>query len=404
MSQDIVVRRFEVHARGQGTLDEFDLALRGAVDKLPTEQVKATIDKVARPPMLIVRLQGAAAAIATVRESVSRVDGAQVRRDWLDVPAATLHAGPAPAASFASLGAQDVHPDQRAQLRIDPEGRSRRETGSGERVVVAVVDSGIMVDHPDLKDHLWTMKGRRDVHGARFIGGAQDDDLTDQDGHGTMLAGSILATANAVRGLEVMAVKFFDVITLPVAVNAARAIRFAVENGAKIINLSFDLGIGSNELQQAIQDACTGGALVVIAAGNTGSDNDQYPLVPARYAKVCPPGSVIVVMATNEYDERPTLSNFGSKTVDLAAPGVRIETTRTFRSTGGPVKKYGHYTGTSAAAAQVTGAAALLKSQNSKWGPNDLKTCLMETVDKLPGLKCASRGRLNLGRALAYKP
>jgi subtilisin family serine protease len=142
----------------------------------------------------------------------------------------------------------------------------------------------------------------------------------------------------------------------------------------------------------------------VIAAGNTGSDNDQYPLVPARYAKECQPGSVIVVMATNEYDEKPTVSNFGSTTVDLAAPGVRIETTRTFRSTGGPAKKYGRYTGTSAAAAQVTGAAALLKSQDPKREAKDLKACLMQTVDVLPGLKCVSGGRLNLGRALAYKP
>jgi subtilisin family serine protease len=398
MSQDVVVRRFEVHARDQGLLDEVDHELRDAVAKLPTEHVKAEIDKVGRPPMLIVRLQGAASAIATVRDSVSRVPGAEVRRDWLDVPAA------APAPRLASPGAQDVQRDQRARLRIDPEGRSRREPGSGERVVVAVVDSGIMVDHPDLKTHLWTMKGRDDVHGARCMGGAQDYDVTDQDGHGTMLAGSILETANAVRGVELMAVKFFDVITQPVAANAAQAIRFAVDNGAKIINLSFDLGIGSNQLQQAIQDACTRGALVVIAAGNTGSDNDEYPLVPARYATVCPPDSVIVVMATNEYDEKPTLSNFGSATVDLAAPGVRIETTRTFRSTGGPVKKYGRYTGTSAAAAQITGAAALLKSQNPKREAKDLKTCLMQTVDVLPGLKCVSRGRLNLGRALSCKP
>jgi subtilisin family serine protease len=403
MSQDIVVRRFEVHARGQDALDEVDRALREALDKLPTGNVKAEIDKIGRPPMLIVRLQGAAAATATVRDSVSRVPGAQVRRDLLDVPAATPPPGGASGPRLGSLGAQDVHRDVRARLRIDPEGRSTRETGSGARVVVAIVDSGIMVDHPDLKDHLWTMKGSN-VHGARCMGGVQDDDLTDQDGHGTMLAGSILTTANAVRGLELMAVKFFDVITQPVAANAAQAICFAVDNGAKIINLSFDLGIGSYKLEQAIQEACTRGALVVIAAGNTGSDNDQYPLVPARYARECKPGSVIVVMATNEYDEKPTLSNFGSTTVDLAAPGVRIETTRTFRSTGGPVKKFGRYTGTSAAAAQVTGAAALLKSQNPKREAKDLKACLMQTVDVLPGLKCVSGGRLNLGRALAYKP
>src|SRR5262249_26022936 len=157
----------------------------------------------------------------------------------------------------------------------------------GERVIVAIVDSGIAVDHPDLARHLWTDTGDPTVHGARFIDGQQDSDLTDQDGHGTMLAGAILASANRVRGLELMAVKFFDVITQPSAANAAAAIRFAASRGAAVINLSFDLGIGSNELQSAIRAAGASDALIVMAAGNTGSDNDQYPLVPACYADEC---------------------------------------------------------------------------------------------------------------------
>ncbi len=140
---------------------------------------------------------------------------------------------------------------------------------------------------------------------------------------------------------------------------------------------------------------------MVFAAGNTGSDNDQYPLVPACYAKLCPAGNVIVVMASDEYDERPTFSNFGGVSVDLAAPGVKIETTRTFPFTTEPATQYGRYTGTSAAAAHVTGAAALLKSQNPSWVAKDLKQCLMESVDKSPWLKCWSGGRLNLGRALS---
>jgi subtilisin family serine protease len=306
------------------------------------------------------------------------------------------------------MGDENAYPARRALLRIDPEERSRLETGRGFPVVVAIVDSGIMTDHPHLRRHLWTMKENGQpktvqgqlVRGARCMGGVQDYDITDQDGHGTMLAGSILATANAVNDVEIMAVKFFDVITQPIAANAAQAIRFAVQNGAHIINLSFDLGIGSDELQQAIQSATAAGALVVIAAGNTGSDNDRYPLVPASYAKACPPDNVIVVMASDEYDERPTFSNFGSVTVDLAAPGVKIESTRTFLRTLEPANLYGRYTGTSAAAAQVTGAAALLKSQNPSRLAKDLKQCLMDSVDKSPWLKCWSGGRLNLGRAL----
>jgi subtilisin family serine protease len=206
------------------------------------------------------------------------------------------------------------------------------------------------------------------------------------------------ATANFVGGLEVMALKFFDVTTQPSAANAARAIRFAVENGAYIINLSFDLGIGSIELEQAIAEAGRKGVLVVMAAGNTGSNNDEYPLVPARYAASCPETS-IVVMATDRYDERAMISNFGDKAVGLAAPGIRIVSTRS--SPGGAAsRKYGCYTGTSAAAAQVSGAAAPLKSQDPSRTAGDLKRRLMGTVDRLPRLRCVSGGRLDLGRAL----
>jgi len=395
MSQDFVVRRFDVYGGSLGALDEVDLAISDARAKLlPTEHVDVKIDAVERPPMRAVLLQGPAAAVAKVRDSVSGCQDVLVRRDWIDMP-------------------EPVLPDRRALLRIDPEERSRLETGRGLPVVVAVVDSGIMVDHPRLKDHLWTMKENGQpktvqgqiVHGARCMGGVEDYDITDQDGHGTMLAGSILEIANSVSDVEIMAVKFFDVITQPIAANAAQAIRFAVQHGAHIINLSFDLGIGSDELQQAIQSATAAGALVVIAAGNTGSDNDRYPLVPACYAKVCPQGNVIVVMASDEYDERPTFSNFGDVTVDLAAPGVKIETTRTFlstlESTLDPATQYGRYTGTSAAAAHVAGAAALLKSQNPSRVAKDLKQYLMDSVDKSPWLKCWSGGRLNLGRALS---
>jgi subtilisin family serine protease len=403
MSQDFVVRRFEVYAGSSGALDEVDLALGDALAKLPpTEHLDVKIEKVERPPMRAVLLQGSGGAVATVRESVSAFRDVLVRRDWLDVPATP------PRLDTPQMGDENAYPDRRALLRIDPEERSRLETGRGFPVVVAIVDSGIMTDHPHLRRHLWTMKENGQpktvqgqlVRGARCMGGVQDYDITDQDGHGTMLAGSILATANAVNDVEIMAVKFFDVITQPIAANAAQAIRFAVQNGAHIINLSFDLGIGSDELQQAIQSATAAGALVVIAAGNTGSDNDRYPLVPASYAKACPPDNVIVVMASDEYDERPTFSNFGSVTVDLAAPGVKIESTRTFLRTLEPANLYGRYTGTSAAAAQVTGAAALLKSQNPSRLAKDLKQCLMDSVDKLPWLKCWSGGRLNLGRAL----
>lgn len=385
MNRNTVVRRFDVHADA-GTLDDIYRTLADVTSPIPQEALKAAITRDRRSPTVAVRLEGESSVVSRVRESVRDHGGVRVLRDWLEVPS-ELPAG--------------KYPDSRALLRIDPELRSREVTGSGKPVVVAIIDSGLAVDHPDLAGHLWDGEvNGQPAHGARCMGGVLDDDVTDQDEHGTMLAGTILATANRVKGLQLMPVKFFDVTTQPTAANAAAAIRFAIAQDPKpaVINLSFDLGIGSNELQDAVASAChETDALIVIAAGNTGSDNDAYPLVPACYADECR-HKVIVVMATDWYDAKPTFSNFGSTTVDLAAPGVGIVSTRPLVSTG--AREHSRYTGTSAAAAHVTGAAALLRSQNPTLAAKWIKDRLMTTVDPLPGLKCIKEGRLNLGKAV----
>jgi subtilisin family serine protease len=201
-----------------------------------------------------------------------------------------------------------------------------------------------------------------------------------------------------------MAAKFYDATTPPRPGNAAKAIDFAVRDGAGIVLLSWDLGLGSNALGQAIRRACDAGALVVIACGNNGSDNDRLPWVPACYAAECPT-KVITVMATDPYDDdRATFSNYGRQSVDLAAPGVKIVSTRRLLSKalapGSP--RYRRYSGTSQAAAHVAGAAALLKFRYPKLFAEDLKRCLAgkDSVDPIPGLKCASEGRLNIVKAL----
>jgi subtilisin family serine protease len=170
-----------------------------------------------------------------------------------------------------------------------------------------------------------------------------------------------------------------------------------VEHGADIINLSFDLGIGSHDLEEAVGEACAAGALIVFAAGNTGSNNDAYPLVPARYAALCRERTV-VAMATDWYDDRPTFSNFGPKTVDLAAPGVRVLSTRARWADG---RRYARYTGTSAAAAHVSGALALLKTRLPHLNAKDLKSRLLQDAEgvqamRLPRPKCSSGARLRL--------
>ena len=136
--------------------------------------------------------------------------------------------------------------------------------------------------------------------------------------------------------------------------------------------------------------------LIVIAAGNDGTDNDRFPSVPSCYA-AAHPDNAIVVMATDRFDERASFSNYGSATVNIAAPGVRIRTTTPFLSD--PSKGYRVYSGTSAAAAHVAGVAALYKSHHPKVSTGDMKRHLLGAVKTFGDrLKCTSRGRLDIGK------
>jgi subtilisin family serine protease len=377
-----VLRRFEIQAPSPKARDDIHGKLLKLVAKA-SGPVTPEVSRVEQPPLLDVRLEGGSTAVSGVMTLIVQLPGARIRHDSLDVPSARKGS---------------VYPDLGTLLRIDAEPGTKAPPRGP--VNVAIVDSGITVDHPELRNHLWTGDGG--IHGKRFIEGKSDADVTDEDGHGTMLAGTILAVANPAPGVRLMAAKFFDGTTLPRPGNAASAIDFAVENGAGIICLSWDVGLGSARLEEAIRNACRS-ALVVIAAGNNGSDNDRLPSFPSCYRKECP-DRIITVMATNRYDEKAGLSNYGRKSVDLAAPGVAIVSTRRLLSKVAKAAKpelgwYRSYTGTSAAAAHVTGAAALLKASYSDLSPEHIKRCLVESVDRL-GLKCVSGGRLNLGKAL----
>jgi len=380
-----VVRRFEVYVPDAAQLAR-DLNAAAA-------QHRVTI--AFEPPtpragdVMTVRLRGTPRETAAVRRTVPA--GARVTNDLIDVPYGTLPAGRPPGG-----GPGDAYPDPRVLARIDPDGTSAAGPPPNGRAVVAIVDSGIAVDHPDLVNHLW--RGPNGEHGACVIGPPPySHDVRDQAGHGTMLAGTVLSTANRARGLELMAVKIFDAASEPSHVTATRGILYAIANGADIINLSFDLGIGSHDLELAIGQACAAGKVIVFAAGNTGANNDVYPLVPARYAELCRENTV-VVMASDWYDDRPTFSNFGPGTVDLAAPGVRIRSTSA-NSNRHP--RYALYTGTSAAAAHVSGALALLKARFPHLNAKDLKSRLLQDAEPVRGMrvprrKCRSGARLRL--------
>ena len=360
-----VERRFEVRGRALGAVEAL---LQAAAQE---GEVGCARTRLERPPLLDVRLRGPASAVAALHDRVRRVPGASLFRDLV----------------VTTPGAE-TYPDPDVLLRIglDPAGHAALPTATPpEPVVVAIVDSGIMARHPDLQPHVAVPDRARDA--------------TDEDGHGTMLAGSVIAAAGGSATVRLMPVKFFDGAVLPAADNAARAIRAAVAHGAAILNLSWDVGFGSDALRAAVREACAAGCLVVIAAGNDGSDNDRFPAVPACYAAECPE-QVITVMATDRYGQRAWFSNYGRRTVDLAAPGVGVLTTRAYLSAAGERRAHRRHGGTSAAAALVAGAAALLKSRRPTLSAVKLKDRLVETADALPPLPCASGGRLDVAAAL----
>src|SRR5947207_2743631 len=306
-----------------------------------------------------------------------------------------------------------LYPDQWAFSRIGAEPawlRVRSLGVGGAGVIVAVVDTGIHTAHPDLAGHIWDDGAGH--HGWNLIN--FNFDVSDADGHGTELAGTIGAVSNNTLGiaaaewpLRLMAVKFLDVRHPPTAWTGAVAIAMAVAAGAEVINAAWGVGIPFVVLRNAIRLANALGAVVIAAAGNDGLDNDLLPTYPASYVAGYPdycPNLISVmasgrvsVMAPDPHDDKAWFSNYGRTRVHLAAPGVGILTTAS--SFGNP-PRWRAYSGTSAACAHVTYAAALIKTLNPAWTPTEIRDHLVASVDRSPWLKCIAQGRLNLERAV----
>lgn len=218
--------------------------------------------------------------------------------------------------------------------------------GSPE-VIVAVVDSGVAPDHPDIEGKL--------VPGYNLV--AKSEDASDDLGHGTHVAGVIAAGTD--NSIGVAGVSFRSRI-MPVKVissegcarysDVARGIIYAVDHGAKVINLSLGGYASSSYLQDAVSYAWSKGAVVVAAVGNDHSDKPFYPAACT---------DAIAVSATDRDDARASFSNYGSY-ISVAAPGVGIYSTHWSKGSA----SYASMSGTSAATAHVSGVAALLFSQD----------------------------------------
>ena len=215
------------------------------------------------------------------------------------------------------------------------------EKGSGD-LVVAVLDTGVDASHPDLAGRV--------LNGYDFVG--KDGNTSDVYGHGTHVAGIIAASGENNEGVAGLA---WRIKLLPVKVlddngsgsysNVIAGIRYAIDNGAMVINLSLGGGARSQALQEAVDYARSKGAVVVAAAGNEAHESLSYPAA-------C--DGVIGVGATDEQDRRTQFSDWGVG-LDIMAPGTSVYSDI-------PGGRYGYKSGTSMAAPQVSGAFALLRS------------------------------------------
>jgi len=286
-------------------------------------------------------------------------------------------------------------------------------------LTIAMLDTGMDLGHPDLASQLWTnpdeipgngldddANGKiDDVHGWRFYQAAnspaEDALIQDDFGHGTHVAGiAAAATDNGVGvagvagGARIMVVKVLDQYGNGWYSDIIAGIVYAVDNGARIINLSLGGASQSQALCDAVAYAASRGALVVAAAGNTGG----AVLYPAACA------DALAVAATNQTDGRPPFSNYGPQ-IDLAAPGVDIYST--WYATGIQASGYFTKSGTSMAAPHVAGAAALLWSQWPAWTPDQVRQRLLATATDVgtPGWDAYTGwGRLDVAAALNWTP
>ena len=316
------------------------------------------------------------------------------------------------------------------------EGWSKTQGSSS--VLVAVIDTGVDLSHPDLRPNLWKnaqefLDGKDndgniyidDIAGWDFVDGDNDPSPNvDEPGarqqalhHGTLVAGLIGAVGNNGMGgtgvawkVKIMPLRALDSKGRGDVGTVGEAIRYAMDKGADIINLSF-VGPGfDTQLFVLLKEALKRGILVVAAVGNNetqgGIDLDQSPLYPVCYSGEEGEDVVLGVAATDENDKKSIFSNFGANCVDLVAPGTNMYGTQLYHPGRGFNALFGDgWSGSSMAAPLVSGASALIKALNPAYQAQEIRSILLRAADSVdpanPTLNGKlGKGRLNVRRAL----
>lgn len=306
------------------------------------------------------------------------------------------------------------------------------DIAKGERVIVAVLDSGVDINNPDLKFNIWNntdeIEGDNvdndhngyidDVSGWDFVdndnnpspvAGKEYDKLSVN--HGTALAGIIGAVAN--NGIGITGIAFNSKI-MPIRIlksdgegfvdNLVKAIDYAVKNGADIINLSLVGFETSTTLENAIDRANRSGVLVVAASGNAPSGEmtknlDLEPAYPACYGNNQNNNIVLAISSINLMNKKSSFSNYGTNCVDLSALGENLTSLAYYNPAEGLNDYYSYnWYGTSFSTAVVSGMAALVKSKNLSLNANDLTNLLINNATNIDALNPGFEGQLGVGK------
>lgn len=316
--------------------------------------------------------------------------------DWYRVKLSAEQSVEAALDSFSAQdGVSQVVPNH--QFRIESSYDSRQwglervgapqawSRAQGEGVVVAVLDTGVDAQHPDLKPNLWTnpleIPGDGidndgngyvdDVHGGNTL--ERTGNIADGGEHGTHVAGIVAARGDDDYGVTgvapkatILPVRIFDNNGNTDVASVIEAFHYAESNGAKIINCSWGGAPYNQALFETMRET---EALIVCSSGNRGSNNDREPHYPSGFDLP----NVMAVAASTPEDQLSFISNYGATTVDIAAPGVQILSTV-------PGGKHKGKTGTSMAAPHVSGGAALLLQRQPELSAEELKSRLIKSA------------------------
>ncbi len=287
------------------------------------------------------------------------------------------------------------------------------KTQGSSDVVVAVLDTGVDYSHSDLVGNMWTRPDKIPAYKDEELGVVNDfrgfnaadnqSDPMDDNGHGTHCAGIIGAEGDNSEGIaginwnvQIMPLKFMGRGGFGTTKDAIEAINYAIDRkragvNIKVINASWGSTANSKALEDTIRAAGEEGILFVAAAGNDGTSNDKRPHYPSNYNLP----NVISVAALDRNDNLASFSNFGIKTVHVAAPGREILSTWLGDD-------YREASGTSMATPYVAGVAALILASEPKLSVEKLRERILKSVDKLDSLdgKIESGGRINAAKAL----